>query len=161
MSRRNAYDFNASVNTAIEGEVGNLRINLLVRGIICSNCKNVIILNFICGDFYSETGITAVMNEKRCTVPEDFCRRVYCIKFQIVFFAFKLCFCNFLEIIAFLTLIVITAVLTVLAIPCVRKIKLFCACGDCGRICFFIHCKNPIFVNKFYSSHFKILSYIN
>ena len=156
MSRWNANYFNASVNTAVECEISSLRINLFVRCVISTNCQKVCFLYIVSRNFYSESGITTVVNCKRGTVPENLCGRAYSIKFKIIFFACEFSFCNFFKVVAFLTLIVIATVLTVLAVPGVWEIEVFCAFRECRNIRVSVHCEKPVFINIFNCSHFFV-----
>ena len=47
-----AYDFNITVNSAVESKVSRLRINPVVRLVICNNNEKIVILYIL--DLYAE-----------------------------------------------------------------------------------------------------------
>ena len=60
------------------------------------------------------------MNNERFTVPKNLSRGVNTVKFKIILFAGKVSLTYFFTVITGLTLVVVTAILTVSAVPGVR-----------------------------------------
>ena len=138
---------NITVNSAVEGKVRLLRINKIIRRIISLYFNFVIVLDIL--KFNPKGGISAVVGAHKFRIKIYKGRGINAVKLQINLLALRhIDFCNFLYIGALASVIIVSAVLTVDTIPCVRKIN---------RAFFVFFYKNPIFINILYISHKTIL----
>ena len=143
-----------SVQTAVECEVCYLRIYSVVGSVVNRNGYKVVILYFF-GKVNSEGRVSAVVVNKVLTADIYIGRGVSAVYFKIVSVSIrKRIFCKFLEIVASTAVIVVTAVLTVGCVPCVREIYFFRLSGNhCKIICFRLG-EGPVGIEAYYFSHF-------
>ena len=140
---RNAYQSNISVNSAVKSEVCLLRIDKIIGGIINLNLDFVLIFDVL--ELNSERRISAVMCHEIFAVKIDCRRRIYAVKLKIKFLARRKIFLfQSLFIGAGATEIIVSAVLSVLTVPCVRQIE---------RYALALFCKVPLGVDDFCLSH--------
>ena len=113
-----------TIDAAIEGKVGLLRVYSVIYGVVYIHQKVVLVLQML-RDLSTEGRISAVMGGNGHAVENHLGRGVDTSEFQIdLFLSAELRLCKGLVILAGTTIIVITAVLAVQVIPGMGHIHL-------------------------------------
>ena len=116
-----ANEVYVSVKTAVEGKVSHLRINGLVGGVVNNN-SNVGLIGKLVGKIDSPGGITAVVVSNLLACYVYVCGGVGAADLEVVSVSLgEICLLECLYIEAGAAEIVVSAVLTVGSVPCVRK----------------------------------------
>jgi hypothetical protein len=118
-------DINVAVNTAVECEIGSLRINVAPRGIVDANCQNILVGN-VFRYIKSERRISALVLSDTYPVKINLANGGHAAKLDEYFFILgNIDFPERLLIRARASEIVVSAVGAVCGVPCVREIYCF------------------------------------
>ncbi len=109
-----------AINSAVEGEIRLLRINGIVCRVVGSNNKRVFIKNII--KLNTECRISAIVCNQTFAVKNNLSSRIDALKLEIKLVARRqIGLCKRFFITALASVIIVAAVLTVNAVPCVRE----------------------------------------
>ena len=109
-----------AINSAVEGEIRLLRINSIVCRVVGGNNKRVFIKNII--KLNTECRISAIVCNQTFAVKNNLSSRIDALKLEIKLVARRqVGLCKRFFITALASVIIVAAVLTVNAVPCVRE----------------------------------------
>lgn len=116
-----AYKAHVAINSAVKREVRNLRIHEIVWRIVNHYGKQIVLFNVV--ELDSERRITAVVRANVFSVEIHFCGGICTVDLQIhLFSTWKILLFQLFHKATCSAEIVVSAVLSVFTVPCVRQI---------------------------------------